>query len=381
MKEISDIVKAYDTAQSEGKQTALATVVFIEGSSYRRPGARMLVTEDGKLTGAISGGCLEGDALRKALLVMIKQQPMVVTYDTTDEDDAKLGVGLGCNGVIQILIEPILPQNPDNAIELFKALLKQRQVGVIITIFSLVNKKAPAQGTSMLVTEEKIKISFLLNKSLNDALLTDAGEVLRSQISTIKTYGTNDEYTAFIEAVEPSIALVIVGAGNDAIPLVQFANILGWHITIADGRANYATAGRFPLANRVLVSKAENILSDIKADKQTAVVLLTHNYNYDLSALEALLNSGIKYIGSLGPKNKLQRMLDELHEKGMEIDEAHIQNIYGPVGLDIGAETAEEIALSVIAEIKAAFSKRQGASLRCRETPIHLREPGKTLYN
>lgn len=381
MKEISDIVKAYDTAQSEGKQTALATVVFIEGSSYRRPGARMLVTEDGKLTGAISGGCLEGDALRKALLVMIKQQPMVVTYDTTDEDDAKLGVGLGCNGVIQILIEPILPQNPDNAIELFKALLKQRQVGVIITIFSLVNKKAPAQGTSMLVTEEKIKISFLLNKSLNDALLTDAGEVLRSQISTIKTYGTNDEYTAFIEAVEPSIALVIVGAGNDAIPLVQFANILGWHITIADGRANYATAGRFPLANRVLVSKAENILSDIKVDKQTAVVLLTHNYNYDLSALEALLNSGIKYIGSLGPKNKLQRMLDELHEKGMEIDEAHIQNIYGPVGLDIGAETAEEIALSVIAEIKAAFSKRQGASLRCRETPIHLREPGKTLYN
>lgn len=381
MKEISDIVKAYDTAQSEGKQTALATVVFIEGSSYRRPGARMLVTEDGKLTGAISGGCLEGDALRKALLVMIKQQPMVVTYDTTDEDDAKLGVGLGCNGVIQILIEPILPQNPDNTIELFKALLKQRQVGVIITIFSLVNKKAPAQGTSMLVTEEKIKISFLLNKSLNDALLTDAGEVLRSQISTIKTYGTNDEYTAFIEAVEPSIALVIVGAGNDAIPLVQFANILGWHITIADGRANYATAGRFPLANRVLVSKAENILSDIKADKQTAVVLLTHNYNYDLSALEALLNSGIKYIGSLGPKNKLQRMLDELHEKGMEIDEAHIQNIYGPVGLDIGAETAEEIALSVIAEIKAAFSKRQGASLRCRETPIHLREPGKTLYN
>lgn len=381
MKEISDIVKAYDTAQSEGKQTALATVVFIEGSSYRRPGARMLVTEDGKLTGAISGGCLEGDALRKALLVMIKQQPMVVTYDTTDEDDAKLGVGLGCNGVIQILIEPILPQNPDNAIALFKALLKQRQVGVIITIFSLVNKKAPAQGTSMLVTEEKIKISFLLNKPLNEALLTDAGEVLRSQISTIKTYGTNDEYTAFIEAVEPSIALVIVGAGNDAIPLAQFANILGWHITIADGRANYATAGRFPLANRVLVSKAENILSDIKVDKQTAVVLLTHNYNYDLSALEALLNSGIKYIGSLGPKNKLQRMLDELHEKGMEIDEAHIQNIYGPVGLDIGAETAEEIALSVIAEIKAAFSKRQGASLRCRETPIHLREPGKTLYN
>ncbi len=107
MKEIRDIIQAYKQAQAEGRQTALATVVHVEGSSYRRPGARMLVTDEGQLTGAISGGCLEGDALRKALLVMKEKRSMLVTYDTMDEDDAKFGVGLGCNGIIQVLIEPI----------------------------------------------------------------------------------------------------------------------------------------------------------------------------------------------------------------------------------------------------------------------------------
>ena len=107
MKEIKEIIKAFDQAQSQGKQTALATVVQVEGSSYRSPGARMLITEDGALTGAISGGCLEGDALKKAQLAMFQQRAMLVTYDTTDDDDAKFGIGLGCNGIIHILIEPI----------------------------------------------------------------------------------------------------------------------------------------------------------------------------------------------------------------------------------------------------------------------------------
>src|SRR5687768_15814972 len=107
MKELRDIVQSFDLAHAAGKRAALATVVHIEGSSYRQPGARMLVTEDGMLTGAISGGCLEGDALRKALLVIVNNTPMLVTYDTNDEDDARIGIGLGCNGVIQILIEPI----------------------------------------------------------------------------------------------------------------------------------------------------------------------------------------------------------------------------------------------------------------------------------
>src|SRR5215467_6810937 len=137
MKEIQSIIKAFDEAQEQGKQTALATVVHVQGSSYRQPGARMLVTEDGQLTGAISGGCLEGDALRKAQLVMSRHQPMLVTYDTTDEDDAKLGIGLGCEGIIHIMIEPIDVNNPANPIQMLKSALAQRQHSVLVTLFSL----------------------------------------------------------------------------------------------------------------------------------------------------------------------------------------------------------------------------------------------------
>src|ERR1700709_480173 len=139
MKEINDIIRAFDEAQQQGSQTALATVVHVDGSSYRRPGAGMLVTDEGQLTGAISGGCLEGDALRKALYVMNLQKSMLVTYDTMDEDDARLGIGLGCNGVIQVLIEPINAANKNNPVELLKIIAGTRQKTVLATLFSLQN--------------------------------------------------------------------------------------------------------------------------------------------------------------------------------------------------------------------------------------------------
>ena len=171
MKEVQDIVAAYDEAQREGRQTALATVVHVLGSSYRRPGARMLVTDDGKLTGAISGGCLEGDALRKARLVMARQQALLATYDTTDEDDAKLGVGLGCNGIIQILIEPIDPANPLNPIQLLKSFLRHRQTAVLVTLFSLAHRKAEQPGTCFLMEQNQyIKGHALPDKALQAAL-------------------------------------------------------------------------------------------------------------------------------------------------------------------------------------------------------------------
>ena len=142
MKEILNIIKAFDEAQQQQLQTALVTLVHVDGSSYRRPGARMLVREDGQLTGAISGGCLEGDALRKALLAMAQKKPMLVTYDTNDEDDASLGLGLGCNGIIQVLIEPINPAEQNNPIQLLEAVAVKRQKAVLITLFSLAKKKA-----------------------------------------------------------------------------------------------------------------------------------------------------------------------------------------------------------------------------------------------
>src|SRR5580704_9210537 len=156
MKEISDIIRAFEEARRAGRRTALATVVHVDGSSYRRPGARMLVTDEGRLTGAISGGCLEGDALRKALFALSRRTSMLVTYDTMDEDDAKLGVGLGCNGIIQVLFEPIDPDDPSNPIELLKRIAAERQHAVLVTLFSLQEKYGPQPGTRLLLKDTEV---------------------------------------------------------------------------------------------------------------------------------------------------------------------------------------------------------------------------------
>lgn len=374
MKEIREILKAYAAAQLENKKTALATVVHVAGSSYRRAGARMLVTEDGHLTGAISGGCLEGDALRKARLVMAQQKPLLVTYDTTDDDDAKLGVGLGCNGVIQILIEPIHSSLPVNPIKLLEAALARRQQSVLITLFNLQDRLAPQPGTCLLQLEDGQVIGTVPEPALQQTLLTDARQVLTDQASATKTYISGAQnLTAFVELLKPPVALVVLGAGNDIKPLVQIAHVLGWETTVADGRHNYATADRFPLAHRVLISKPEQVLPQISVDSQTVFLLMTHNYNYDLAMLRQLIPLNISYIGALGPKKKLDRMLEELQEENIHLKTAQKQKIYGPTGLDLGAETPEEIALSIIAEIKAVLANKPGGSLRNKPDVIHAR--------
>jgi xanthine/CO dehydrogenase XdhC/CoxF family maturation factor len=372
VKELQDIVQAFDKADKNGKQTALATVVYVEGSSYRRAGARMLITEDGQLTGAISGGCLEGDALRKARLVMAQNKPMLVTYDTTDDDDAKFGVGLGCNGIIHILIEPIFADKQDNPIQLFKLFLSKREPVVLITIFTINDKQAPQPGTCLLLTQNRnIKGNFP-DDAIKDMLLADANDVLVNGNSVTKTYIYGDRFTCFIELLQPTVSLVIFGAGNDAIPLVQLAAVLGWHIYIIDGRSNYAIPERFPLAKKIIIAKPENALQQIVIDEHTVIILMTHNYNYDMAVLKLLLPLQLPYVGALGPKKRLNRMLEELKEEGIEITDEQLMSIYGPAGLDIGSENADEIALSIIAEMQAVLKNRPGTSLRYKNV-IHNR--------
>jgi len=371
MKEIKEIIRAFDEAQQQEKKTALATVVHVEGSSYRRAGARMLITEEGQLTGAISGGCLEGDALRKALLVMTQQKTMLVTYDTMDEDDATLGVGLGCNGIIQVLIEPIDVSKENNPMQFLKAIAGQRQSSVLVTLFSLQDKKAQQPGTCLLIKENTIAG---YSPFFNEQLIHDAQSAFENHTISFKNYISEKEsYTAFIEFIKPPVSLIILGAGNDVMPLVQMADVLGWESTVVDGRPGYAKKERFTSACQVLVSKPENVLDKLTIDDQTVFLLMTHNYNYDLAMLRALLHKDVVYIGSLGPRKKLDRMLNELSEEGITLSEKQRSMIYGPVGLDIGAEAPEEIALSILAEIKAVLANKQGQSLRATSEEIHAR--------
>ncbi|KLT64330.1 XdhC family protein [Pedobacter sp. BMA] len=363
MKEIVDILGAYQKAIAESKKSALATVVKVEGSSYRRPGARMLVTDDGMLTGAISGGCLEGDALRKALSAIHQGENKLVTYDTTDEDDAKFGVQLGCNGIVHILFEPIFAEDQLNPIEILKEANRLRENCVIATLFSLNSKTQP--GSVMLFRENHIldKVS----EEISGTLKNDAFDVLKLRLSRFESYAIGaEEFDAFLEFIPPPIQLIIAGAGNDAQPLAGMANILGWEIIVADGRPTHATTQRFPTAKQVLVAKPEQLIPLIEINGQTAFVLMTHNYNYDTALLNLLLETKAPYIGTLGPKKKLVRMLEEL---GKSAQEARIN---GPIGLDIGAETAEEIAVSVIAEIKALFAGASAGMLKEKKQPIHV---------
>ncbi|XZF15927.1 XdhC family protein [Chitinophagaceae bacterium MMS25-I14] len=369
MKEIQDVIQAFEDACKTGKRTALATVVHVEGSSYRRPGARMLVTEDGVMTGAISGGCLEGDALRKALLAITEQRNKLVTYDTTDEDDAVIGVQLGCNGIVHILFEPLNAQEENHPLALLKQVVSGRKDAVLVTLFALKQQDAAQPGTCLFTTGE-IQLSNLWDMDYSlvyEEVALAAAKALQERASAIKTFGS---FTGFVAFIPPAIALVVAGAGNDVIPLAIIAAGLGWQVTVADGRSTHATARRFPQAS-VKVALPEALAEVANMDTRTAFVLMTHNYNYDLAALKALLVHDCAYIGVLGPKQKLERMYHDMEAAGFYPDEERKECVHGPVGLDIGAETAEEIAISIVAEIQAVFSGGNGKELKNKQEPIH----------
>ena len=371
MKEINDILRAYELAVSLGQRVALATVVHVEGSSYRRPGARMLVNEDGTLTGAISGGCLEGDALRKAQLVIVSGKKMLVTYDTNDEDDAKLGMGLGCNGIIQVLIEPIDKEDKQNPLALLRSIAIKRQNNVLVTLFSLVDKRQQP-GTTYLLQASGTSIGNI--SLVNDEIHAAIENAFAERSSVFKNYTIdNQSLVAFVEFIKPPVSLVIVGAGNDVMPLVDMSAILGWEAIVVDGRGNYAKAERFPSACKVLVAKPEDVLKQVAIDDQTVFALMTHNYIYDMAMLKELVQRGAVYIGLLGPKKKRDRMINEPHENGMQFTEQQLATIHGPVGLDIGAETPEEIALSIIAEIQSFLAGRNAKQLKMHKGVIHPR--------
>lgn len=366
MKEIKDIVKAYKKAHNDGLKTALATVVKVEGSSYRQAGARMLVTEDGQLTGAISGGCLEGDALRKAVLAIHQKSKKLVTYDTSNPDDVEFGVQLGCNGIVHILFEYIDENCAQNPIHLLERSIENRMASIVITSFSIENRSMQI-GTVGLMNNHKVTLltsDFITDTELQNLSL----QVLEKKQSVLSKISSSE---ILLQYISPQTTLLIAGAGNDVKPLVETASILGWKTIVADGRATHALKKRFPTASEVILSKPEEIINTIEIDEATVFVLMTHNYNYDLALLKLIIDQPTKYIGLLGPKTKLNRMLEDLKNDGIGVGEKELNKLYGPVGMDIGAETSEEIAISVIAEIKAVLSGKKGLSLRDKKEKIH----------
>ena len=376
MSEIRRLLLAYDAHRAAGRACALATVVHVTGSAYRRPGARMLVTEDGQLTGAISGGCLEGDARRRARQAIVRGRPALVTYDSMDEEeDTEHGVSLGCQGIIQILIEPLDFQALTNPVELLRACADQEQVGVLVTAFSLSTTTEVQVGERLLLLRDGTSQGALnLEDTIATQLHEHAQQTLQSGRSATADYDTAaGTLRVFLEIILPPVRVTVFGAGNDVQPLVRLAAGLGWRIRVVDGRPAQATTDRFPEAEEVRVLGFDK-LADLPPSQHFAL-LMTHNYHYDLAALRYLLPTPTPYIGLLGPRKKADRQLAELEAEGWQTKEQLNPRLYSPVGLNIGAETSEEIALSVVAEMQAVLRARPAGFLREIDAPIHAQTP------
>jgi len=282
-----------------------------------------------------------------------------------DEDDHQFGIQLGCNGIVHILFEPIDPALRANPIALLQKASHAEKPSVLATVFSLQGSADTQTGTCCWYDGTEWAASPACSGTT----------VLRNRMAAVLESGSSlqaaDDTTVLLQYIPPPAELVIAGAGNDAQPLARFAELLGWRITVLDGRKTHATTVRFPQAYRIRVGKPPEVLQDIRMGSQTAVVLMSHNYVYDRDMLAQLLNRGVAYIGVLGPRKKTAQLLQELQEQGISISQQVLQRVYAPTGLQLGAETAEEIALSVIAEIKAVLSGQQGGHLRDHNGPIH----------
>lgn len=370
MKEQKAIVEAFQKTDVEARKLALATVVKVRGSSYRSPGARMLISDDGKWVGSISGGCLEGDALRKARKVMHEQSPVMVTYDTSEDSNQNLGIGLGCNGVIDVLIEPVRTGLPHDPVQVFQNILSSNEPVALATIYS----NTRFQGEKLLINAQQEILRSFSNTALNDLVIADLANVFATKRSEAMAYRFGDiNLEVFIELIQPSISLIIFGGGFDARPVSQLAKSLGWQVTVTDECVAHIAPAFFPAADKLSLCHREFIDRDFQVTPFTACVLMSHNYTYDRDVLRKLLATSTPYIGILGPRKRFDKMIQEFADEGIILSGSDLHRIHSPIGLDIGAETPDEIALSIIAEIQSKFTNRSGGFLRYRNAPIHQR--------
>jgi xanthine dehydrogenase accessory factor len=374
MKEIKAIIDTYDTIDKEKTNAALATVVRVEGSSYRRTGARMLVMDDGGWVGGISGGCLEGDALKRARFAITRSKSTLITYDTTEDDEHQIGVGLGCNGIIDVLFTPINYNSKKNPIEILKACMEsRRKTHILITItglknISLDNLKAgdviEYLGTESLSHVQDKEIVQQIYEAVENQILIGKSAPMKISLER------GGKVEIFIEILPPEIHLVLMGSQYDVYPLTRLVKEMGWRVTIV---AN-------PLKVNSKISRIADVVvppdnfTDILFDNHTAIVLMSHDYKTDKYNLPKALKTNAPFIGMLGPRVRSEKIFTELMAEEFTISATNFERIHAPVGLDIGAVSPEEIALSLIAEIRASFSNREGNFLRLRKTTIHERD-------
>ena len=332
--ELKKIVAAYLIAEALKMKTVLATVVALEGSSYRRPGVRMMIREDDKAIGAVSGGCVEKEVIRQAQTVFNDGISKMMTYDGRYR--------LGCEGLLYILIEPFEPNKA--FLDAFEESLK---------------KRSPI----------KVYCYYLKSEGYNESF----GSVFslgQNRFPIRDSFELDKKLMIFNQEMEPCFNLLIIGAEHDAVQLSSYAALTGWDVTVVAAPSEEKTLVDFPGAQELLCVDSES-LSVENIDTQTAVLLMTHSYVKDLKYLLRIRNTRPAYLGILGPAKRREKLLNELIERYPEINDSFFDTIYGPSGLNIGAETAEEIAIAIMAEILTVVRKQEPIMLKHKSSPIH----------
>lgn len=358
MRELGDILAALES-MATGDTGVLASVVFASGSTYRRPGARLLVLPDDSLIGLISGGCLEGDLLAHASAVRAEGSPRLVHYDATAHDDIVWGLGLGCAGVVDVLLEPVAPGRP-GPLAWLGAWRRERGTGVIATAL------APGRLGRRWVLHPDGRLEGDPEGEVRAALL-------RARRTRSSRRTATREGDVAVEVARPPRRLVVFGAGRDAAPVARLAGELGWDVELVDHRPAHARAERFPGARMHLVP-TEDAVATVGVDRDTYVLVMTHHYLIDRALLCELLPSPVPYIGLLGPRRRAEDLLADVERQGVRVPPEQRERLHAPAGLDIGGDGPEAIALSLLAEVMAVAEGRSGGWLRDRKGPIH--DPG-----
>ncbi|VVN49456.1 XdhC family protein [Pseudomonas fluorescens] len=389
MSDLYSLLDALDQAGSEKIDAVLATVVKVEGSAYRRPGARMLIPLYGQTVGTISGGCLEQELARKAWWLTESGGAVVRRYSTAaqedeeaDAEDAALTFGLGCNGTVHVLLERHEAGKKSLLLDVLQRVKASGQPAALVTVLAAGRKSRVRIGARMGLDAFMNPCEGIDCQALEHTLRGDLHRTLEVKKSSLMIYGQGaDEVEVFLEYIAPQHRLVIFGAGHDAQPLVRFARELNWHVRVVDGRAHFARPERFPGASQVMVAPIDEPFDLSSAVDGAAVVIMTHSYRQDRYWLENVLHCSPAYVGQLGPRERTERLLDEMDIAACS--PGVLSGLHYPIGLDLGGDTPASVALAIVGEITAYLNQRSGGMLKYRKTAIHPAceptRPGKQL--
>lgn len=356
---MSETLQQLERLSATEARVAMATLVATRGTSPRCEGAKMWVGEGGRILGSVTiGGCVDARVIQEADAVLKSRRPALLAMELGDEDARELG--LTCAGAVDVLVEPVALEDPgDAAVTAYARIRRHTAAGGRAVLATPLGD--PARKLVVLDTRETV--GDLGDPGLTAAAAARAAQVLRRGVSRTLELG-DDAAAVFFEVHGPPADLVVFGAGHIAQPLVRFARALGMRTTVVDARERYANRDAFPEADDIRVGIPSEVADQLRLDDATSVVLVAHDYKFDLPVLRRVLQSEAAYIGMLGSRRRGQTILRMLAEEG--IAEEVLQRVHVPVGLDIGAETAAELAVSIVAEMLAVRTGRPGTPMRQR---------------